>query len=466
MKTSLLLSAALAAAVLGSGCVVIPMGSETYRHEYPSDVRPTSDPPTTTCEVRPTVAEGDENRRTAAIGLCGETKIEQPMAQHHKAVSVRKEKRLSVGIFPTAPRRNRFFRPEGSLTPMPGTMYYQGDGRYSTSNTGYPGSGALGGGMALTALTLGVVANPISLLAELFGPFEKDLHFLGGTKDSESSFTETRGTIRATTTTMTYDSGDIDLLLKFPMPEREAIGAWTFHEDDAHPHNTFWHGFEAQWVGVCKYCNYFVKDEGEVPKTIPAAPRVEIRKTTVAGPFGVALSLPSLGFEQTADVGPGKTAATFYLLDVANGDSFANGTVRFLPPPGGLAAVRDENARAILELAMEKEWPVTVALPAPRLDKVAGAGEAKTDGGGSARPAGAPYQISSIGQTDDGKGLVVRVAVNDLSRTLDIDRAVRPEVRRMFREQFASGENADRRETVRMEVPDGGKAIVYTVTFE
>ena len=60
----------------------------------------------------------------------------------------------------------------------------------------------------------------------------------------------------------------------------------------------------------------------------------------------------------------------------------------------------------------------------------------------------------------------MRVTVNDLSRTLDIDRAVRPEVRRMFREQFASGENADRRETVRMEVPDGGKAIVYTVTFE
>ena len=457
---------AAAAVLLGSGCVVIPMGSETYRHEYPSDVRPTSAPPTTTCEAQPTVLEGDENRRTAAIGLRGETKIEQPMVQHYKAVSVRKEKRLSVGIFPTAPRRNQFFRPKGSLTPMPSTMFYQGDGKYSTSNTGYPGSGALGGGMALSALTLGVVANPISLLAEIFGPFEKDLHFLGGTKDSESTFTETRGTIRATTTTMTYDSGDIDLLLKFPMAERESIGAWTFHENDAHPHNTFWHGFEAQWVGVCKYCNYFVKDEGEVPRTIPAAPSVEIRKTTVVGPFAVTLSLPSLGFKETVDVEPGKMAATFNLLDAANGDSFANGTVRFLPPAGGLAAIRDEDCRAILELAMEREWPVTVALPAPRLDKVAGAGEAKTEGGGAARPAGAPYQISSIGQTDDGKGLVVRVAVNDPSRTLDIDRAVRPEVRRMFREQFATGENANRRETVRMEVPDGGKTIVYSVTFE
>ena len=137
------------------------------------------------------------------------------------------------------------------------------------------------------------------------------------------------------------------------------------------------------------------------------------------------------------------------------------GTVRFLPPAGGLAVVRNEDDRAILELAMEKEWPVTVALPAPRLGKVR-----KKDEGGMARPEVAPYQIASIGRTDDGKGLVVRVAVSDTSRTFDIDRTVQPEVRRLFREQFATGENAGRRESVLWKTENGGKTLLYTVTFE
>nr|MBO6295392.1 hypothetical protein [Schwartzia sp. (in: firmicutes)] len=76
------------------------------------------------------------------------------------------------------------------------------------------------------------------------------------------------------------------------------------------------------------------------------------------------------------------------------------------------------------------------------------------------------YQIASIGQTSDGKGLVVRVMVNDMSKTFEIDRALQPEVRRLFRNQFSTGENENRRETVRMSVENGGKSLVYTVAFE
>ena len=75
-----------------------------------------------------------------------------------------------------------------------------------------------------------------------------------------------------------------------------------------------------------------------------------------------------------------------------------------------------------------------------------------------------PYEIKAI-EPDDNR-LVVRVTVNDTSKTFEIDRKVQPEVRRMFREQFATGADAKRRESVRMSVEDGGKSLVYTVTFE
>ena len=58
------------------------------------------------------------------------------------------------------------------------------------------------------------------------------------------------------------------------------------------------------------------------------------------------------------------------------------------------------------------------------------------------------------------------MTVTDTSKTFEIDRKVQPEVRRMFREQFATGGNATRREALRMDLLDGGKALVYTVTFE
>ena len=456
------------AAVLGSGCVAIPMGSETYRHEYPTDIRPTSDSPTKTYEAEPTVSEGDGDRRTVVVGLNGKVTFEQPQVQHYKAVSVDKRKRLSVGLFPNWAQQN--LRPKGSLTPVGAMMFYNGNGEYSevSRNTGdaliQSQKKAESGGAVLSILTLGLVSTPIALFAEMFGPYEKDdQHFLGSMKVSTSSQAYGGNIWRGgqLVRTTTYDSTDIDLLRKFPMGEREKIGAWTWHENATHPYHSFWHGFELQWFGVFKYCNFFVKDEGAVSKTTPAAPSVTTRTKTTTGPFSVILSLPSLGFAETAEVEPGRTSVTFNLLDAANGDSFANGTVRFLPPAGGLAAVRDEDGRAILELAMEKEWPVTVALPAPRLGKVK-----KTDEGGMARPEVAPYQIASIGRTGDGKGLVVRVAVSDTSRTFDIDRTVQPEVRRLFREQFATGENAGRRESVLWKTENGGKTLLYTVTFE
>ena len=458
----ILIPATAAAGILGSGCVAIPMGTETFRTEYPSYVHATSDPPKQTIDVVPTVVDGDMYHRTANIGLTGTITSEQKQEQRYKAVSVKKQKRLAVGLFPTA-AQTKWDRTKGSLTPVNSTLSYVGNGNYSSSGGSYEGASAQRLGTALTSLTLGFVATPISMVAGIFGPYEKDLHYLGSEVVDRSSSSYQEGNLHVTSTSTVHDSKDIDLLCKFPMSDRELIGAWTYHENAMHPHNTFWHGFYAQWVGVHKYCKFFVTDEGEIKRTNPVEPKITKTTRTVPGPYSVLLSLPGIGIQQMADVNAGETTAFFNLVDAANGDSFANGTVRFLPPPGGLAAIRNEDDCKLLELAMEKEWPVTVALPAPRIGTVP---QHRSENATSKSPAPrtAPYQISSI-EPKDGM-LVVRVTVNDASQTFDIDRTVQPEVRRMFREQFATGPDAKHRESVRMAVEDGGKSLVYTVTFE
>lgn len=461
---AILLPALAAAGILGSGCVAIPMGTEKFTTEYPADIRPTDAPPAKTYEVNPTVLADDEDHRTVTIGLIGKVTSEQLLAQHYKAVSLDKRKRLAIGLCPQL-AQTRMYHPKGALTPV-GSMAYNGDGNYASYNLKTDDNVLTAqkknnqAGAILSLVTLGLVSTPIVTIAEMFGPFEKDEHFLGGNIDSYSS----KLVGQSIYSTTVYDSKDIDLLRKFPKEARDKIGAWTYFENTEHPHHSFWRGFSSiQYFGVYKYCNYFVKDEGELQRTTPAPPRITTQKRIASGPYSVMLSLPALGFSQTASVETERTNATFDLLDVANGDSFANGTVRFLPPPGGLAVIRNEDDRALLELAMEKEWPVTVALPAPRIGTVP---QHRSENATSKSPAPrtAPYQISSI-EPKDGM-LVVRVTVNDASQTFDIDRTVQPEVRRMFREQFATGPDAKRRESVRMAVEDGGKSLVYTVTFE
>lgn len=455
MKSTYAILSVFAAILFGAGCVAIPMGKEIYTTEYAADIKATSDAPTKTYEPAVTVADGDNDHLTATIALKAKITSQQPQEQQYKTVTVEKHKRLAVGLFPMSAQRT--FHSKGSLEPIGGNYSYSGEGKYFTSNHGYPGSGSQGGGIILNTISFGLVSTPISMLAEIFGPYEKDLHFLGGAVDSKST-TRAGNTV---TTSTTYASEDIDLLRKFPMSEREKIGAWTYHENETHPHNTFWHGFETQWFGVHKYCNYFVKDGTSVSRSTPAAPEIRTSGRTVSGPYMATLTLPALDYQETVAVEPGATEAKFNLLDAANGDATASGTIRYALPAEGEAAVRNADDREILKLAGKRELPVTVMLPTPRAERVA-APEATPV---MAESAPAAYRVASIERLEPS-GLVVRVAVDDTARTVEIDREVQPEIRRMFREQFATGENANKREKLSMELADGGKMVVYTVVFE
>ena len=462
MNNTITVITALSLALLGAGCVAIPAGTQTFRHEYPSHIANSGEPAKTTySNPQPKIDESAERNVSVSIGLTADITTEQPQVQRFKVVSVEKKKRLAIGLFPESAQL--VLNPKGALTPVNICRYdgnhlqvykYQGNGKYGTKGSNHPGNGAIFGGHVVNGMTLGLVSTPISLFAEIFGPYESDRHFLGSSlQDSSVSWSGISNT---------YASKDIDLLCKFPMSEREKIGAWTYHEDDTHPHNTFWRAFQFQWFGVYKYCNYFVKDEGVTSRTEAASPRITTRKGDVAGPYSVTLSLPSLGYFRTLTVPDGGSSVAFPLADFANGQETAEGTVRFAA--SGTAS--DAKTGEFLALLEGLDFPVIIKLPRPRL----GAIPAPAGGNTVAQPvssqpttASKGYRVAGVERGANGE-MVVRIAVEDASRTFEIDKVVQPEVRRLFREQ-ADPADASRRETVRWTTENDGNVLVYTIGY-
>jgi hypothetical protein len=448
------------------GCVAIPVGKETYTAEFRGDIRAAAEAAAKTHE--PCVAQGTVSGETFRIGLAGNVTTSQPQVQHYKQVTVAKRKVIGVGICPQwAPG---FFHPKRALDRT--TSYYKGSNAdYSESAAG-PGSGAMSFGRFLNGITVGTASIPFNLLYGIFGPFEQDWHYLGEIVQTNYAYVG-----RTPYITRIRDYGKIDLLGYFSPADRKKMGLWTWKENSEHPQNTFWHGFSScSLAGICKYCDYVIRDPEETEKTTPASPRVTMQTREVKGPYAVTLELPEIGYRDTVDVAFGETMAAFpaaSILSLANGRTTVGGSVRFRPPPGGWDEISDEDDRALLKAAMGRTWDVHFTLPSPAPKKPAPVPQpAEPESAALERgPVSAPvveeralYAITAIEPSPNGI-LVVRVHVEDTSRTFEVDRLVRPEVVRLFREQFATGANAERREAVRWMTEDEGRTLVYRVGF-
>lgn len=427
--------------VCATGCISIPMGKEEFTTEYPTAIRATWDSPTKTYEVSPAVYGDEGENRVVTIVLSGTVTSEQPREQHYDKVTLEKRKRLAFGFFPNA--AEGLFRPKKAMVPM--NLPYVGDGRYSSNTYGAKESGI---GAAGFGAFLGIylfLYTPFSILYEPFAPYEDDRHYMGRFIDSG---------LRGNTICSNYSAEDVELLGKFSPSDRAKIGAWTFRENATHPQNTFWNGFSSfSWFGFDKHSYYLMHDPVKDSRKEPVAPEITSSDRKVSGPYSVTMRIPDMAFEEIVDVGPDSSEAVFHLPAATHGRSSASGFLRFLPPAAGLDAVRGEDSRELLRRAAEREWPITVSLPASRAD-------------GVIEPPSRPsYRIVAVERPDSG-GLVVRVAVDDASRTFDIDRMVQPEIRRLFREQFSSGADDARQETLRWTTEDEGKTLVYTVDFQ
>lgn len=455
-------------AALMFGCVAIPVGKQTFTAEFKGPVRPAEEPATK--EYGPSVAVSKDSANAVRIGLAGRVVASQPQRQHWQSVTVAKQKVVAFGLAPQAAQH--LWHPKKALDVAPG--YHDGHGNYSSS-VPKGGAGGKSGGALLTQCTLGLLSTPFAFVYGIFGPFEHDNHFLGEVIDTktERSYSGGRTIIN---TTRIRDSTKLDLLQHFTPAQRKQMGLWTWRDDKEHPHNTFWHGFCVLWAGMWKYCNYVIRDPVDIDKTEPAPARVTAMDCKVRGPYAVTLFLPDIGYEETRDIPAGETEATFpgdSIIYAANGRTNVPGRVKFRPPPGGWDEIADEDGRALLEAAMGKTWNVQFALPASassqstsplRTAQNVPHEPTRVSSPSTTTPERPLYAITAIEPASAGI-LVVRVHVEDTSRTFEVDRLVRPEVIRLFREQFASGANANRREMVRWLTEDNGQTIVYRAGF-
>lgn len=366
---------ALLVAVALNGCVSIPCGTETFTTEYPAEIRATADKAEKT--YAPSVAAEGGEGGSVDIGLFGEITVTQPRSQHYNSVSLTKQKRLAVGVYPWA--AEMVFKDPEALVPV--YLPYVGNGLYSSCNdipATFKLSKAFGVGRSLNVLTLGLLPIPFEFLHGLFGSFEHGRHYLGKALDSapvlhagySTGITKTK-----------HDSRDLDLLAKFPEADRRQIGAWTWRHNADHPQNTFWRGFTSNladqscpgpfWPlpGIAKYCVYVVHEPVELERTTPAVPETTLIRRGISGPYGVFLQVPEIGLARTLVVPRGEKTVRFTLAPAESGMTSAQATVRFLPPPGGLEEACDEDARALLEQVSGRDFPLEVELPVPRIGK-------------------------------------------------------------------------------------------------
>ena len=328
-----------AVVLLGTGCVAIPMGTETFTTEYPTDVLEPSGNPVKTYAPEPVVEDGDQFHRTARVGLAAKVTVEQPQVRKHEKVTVEKRKRLAFGFAPGMAEcingYGSIWMPADSLEPMCGWSYKgQGNYRYNSDNEK--------AAFLLAFLPMTVYAT---VLAPFVDSYECSSHHW---QDSVAGISEAQ------------------YLSRFSPEDRNRIGAWIWSDNDAHPQSMFASAFtHGALFGFHKFCCYIVK--GPFEEDRPTNPKITTAKRTISGPYSVTLSIPELGFVRTVDVPAGETAASFDLVEAANGQDFANGTVRFQPPLGGLSRVGNADDRACLDEAQEHDYPVRVALPTPRL---------------------------------------------------------------------------------------------------
>lgn len=362
MKTTIRWLAVCACGVAMGGCVAIPCGTQTFTTEYPTDIRMTDEKPTK--KYKPFVAAKTVQARGVEVGLAGAVAVTQPREQCHERVSLVKKKYLSFGLTPNfgtiwTHDKNGFSRVD---------FPYRGNGIYSSWSLENPPAEKPHGSIsawefgvgntrnkAFAKALLGWLYTPFSILFGAFGPFDSDRHVTGRFLSVENNHRK-------------HLARDVELLLKFPPADRKRIGAWTYHEDAEHPHNTFRNGFDGfSWFGFYKWSQYAMQDPVPLPGT-PAPPMVFTNRVQAKGPYGVFLQIPEVGFAKTVEIPRGETRAYFDLRGVASGQETTHATIRFLPPSGGFAEAWDDDVRAMLKLVAGKDLPLVVELPPPRLE--------------------------------------------------------------------------------------------------
>lgn len=439
----------LSAAFLGSGCVAFNVGEpETFTNR--ERIVETSPTPvrieilSADAQLQPSGAEA-----VVCLGVAMQEEFEK--REHTETVTVRKQKRLSIGLFPGA--AEFMFVPNGALKPDIDSRWVRKTGdppRGLYARDPRNGFGHFIGLELMGVLICGVPICLSTIDSLVYAPF--DDWRCGGHEFVDPARIVRSGNV------YDADSPKLRALLKFSNKERNKIGINTcFYQID----RCIYRGTSGEsiathtgLVGIHKHLAVFVDGPTVGPSTVIGT-ETKRRSAFANGPFIAEFSIPELNHNDWRCVSARDTQATFALPAVER-DCTVEAVVSFREDNTANGLDASGFTRQALAKAAGRQWRFDVALK----------------GTGNRPPPPPPpsppeklYDGITITPLDEGKYLV-KVTVRDTSKTFTVLHLIKAEVQRLAREDFRSrhpGEPAQFvREHMRYETEDNGRILAFT----
>ncbi len=437
------LAALLAAA--GTGCVAVNVGKpEVYRHTETR--RETAARPARTVVASAGGRQWQTGER-AVVGISAELRDEYPRTRWEETVTVRRQKRLGIGLFPGA--AEAYLMPRGALKSGMG-LFREWD-REEPEYCAYYGQtewdyGVLYVGNSILMLGLSTAIGTVnSLLVQPFADWPCHHDLVDGENLRKGVRIQGHGPFADAS-----GSPKIQALGRFTPGERRKMGVRTcwdpmLKDDDLGPAVGL--GWTHMGLAGChKHLAVFVDPVKTGPREDDGA-ETRTRRVDVPGPYLAELSIPALGFKRVQRVEGGSTRAEF-ALPAGPRECIAEAVARFRPDPAGGAA--DAEARMVLEQVAGKAYRFDVALRAgaptpPKSEPPPSSTSVPPHSlppppvlpAPPSRADGALWEVTGIRRTAGGR-YEVRVAIADRSKTFDIGWAVETEVRGIIREDFVN----------------------------
>ncbi len=315
MKKTAFIISLIASSFLGTGCMSFKVGSpETRSAEYKAETVFQKTESHGATNVAPVVVqEGD----ALSIGLKGEIETKDRMADIYRKVVVKRQNRMSFGLFPGFAERGVR---EGGLQPMIGFHTTKERNIYTT----WPGEYWQGPLFGLLYTPWALVVTPFA------GSWDCHTH---------------------------HWKGNIEGLDLVSEDDRMRLGVNTCSTDRAGDTGAAAH---YAWLGFHRFLNISI-DGPLFSRNEPWTKTTTTPIPAVAGPYEIEVEIPAIGYKRRQGVLEKQTKEIFF-LPAAERAMTADATIRFFPSSD--KPVADNDQRAILEAARSHDFSAVVRLKA------------------------------------------------------------------------------------------------------
>lgn len=435
----------IAAAFIGSGCVAFNVGKpETFTQT--NQIVETISPPFQT-EVITSDAQLQERDFEVVVSLSLEIQEKFETREHSETFTVRKQKRLAIGLFPGA--SEAFLMPDGALAITDASPHVNPKRSNEYIYFGNPSdNNFVGAQIAGTLIGVPVVIGTVYSL--LCAPFDN-------WSCSHHSYFDPRFVKKCSDNPFYWDtSGSPKLKALQRMPADVRRGINTCYEYPIYSGG----GLHLGLIGCHKYLAVFMDGPME-SQSKNGAPKARRTSTVANGPYIAELSVPVLNHIDRKLVSARDTQAVFALPAVER-DCMVEAVVSFREDNSVNGRNASDLTRQALAKAAGRQWRFDVALK--------GTGRVDSGGHQKSEPVLQPpplkdFEVVTIKPLGDGQYLV-RVEVKDKSKTFSILHLIKPEVYRLVHENFRSKNPVEPaqfvRESMRYETEEDGRILSFT----